>query len=238
MSQQKRQLPLYELVLSSECPHCHLVHIFWSLQKLSPLCSIAQVSHVDKKCTGPLLKLISTGEVFIKGSKEVLSYFIDQSKELICWRAEGASEWMSLMETLYQSIETAGHAVQQSIYDEAFVEVFEILSAVEQHLASSQYLAGDGLTQADWMLFVIMVRFDAVYYPLYKCNAYRLVDYQQLFRYMLELYQMPDVAVTVDFSAIKSYEYLSNPALNPRGLVPKGPVVNWLVDHQRYSEYF
>ena len=179
-------MPLYRLILSPTCPHCHLVQLFWSLQNLASLCAVVEVSHIDEICPGPVLQCMKTREELVHGEKVLLD-LMAQSSELRHWRTEGGQEWESLMKTLYQSIMEAGYAMNPWEYNQAFNQVFEILAAVEKQLASSQYLTGGDLAQADWMLFVIMIRFDAVYYPLYKCNAYRLVDYPFLFRYMLEL---------------------------------------------------
>lgn len=138
---------------------------------------------------------------------------------------------------IHDGVYRVGLAQTQADYDQAFADLFRMLVKVNDHLQGSDYLVGDHLTEADWMLFVTLVRFDAVYNPLFRCNGLRLVDYPELFAYARELYQIPQVANTVDFEMIKEHYYLSYPRLNPSGIVPRGPVVNWLADHGRFIYY-
>ena len=94
-------------------------------------------------------------------------------------------------------------------------------------LARQRYLAGDRITEADWRLFTTLVRFDAVYVGHFKCNLRRLVDYPNLWAYARELYQVPGVAETVDFDHIKRHYYGSHRTVNPTGIVPMGPLIDW-----------
>jgi putative glutathione S-transferase len=43
-----------------------------------------------------------------------------------------------------------------------------------------------------------------------------------------DLYRVPGVAQTVDMDHIKRHYYMSHPHLNPGGIVPKGPVLDFL----------
>jgi putative glutathione S-transferase len=71
------------------------------------------------------------------------------------------------------------------------------------------------------------VRFDAVYHGHFKCNLRRLVDYRHLWPYTRRIYQLPHVAPTVSFEHIKQHYYASHRTINPTGIVPKGPLVDW-----------
>lgn len=140
-------------------------------------------------------------------------------------------------ETVYHSVNNgvykAGFATSQEAYEEAFDALFETLDALEQRLLRQRYLAGARLTEADWRLFTTLVRFDAVYHGHFKCNLKRLVDYPNLWDYTRELYQMPGVAETVDLFHIKQHYYGSHRALNPSGIVPKGPALDFTLPHSR-----
>ena len=96
---------------------------------------------------------------------------------------------------------------------------------------------GRGLTEADWRLFTTLVRFDAVYHGHFKCNLKRIVDYPNLSNYVRELYQVPKVAATVDFDHIKRHYYASHTAINPSGIVPKGPALDFTRPHDRARAY-
>jgi putative glutathione S-transferase len=71
------------------------------------------------------------------------------------------------------------------------------------------------------------VRFDPVYHGHFKCNLRRLVDYRHLWDYARDIYQWPGVAATVDFGHIKRHYYQSHRRLNPAGIVPAGPLLDF-----------
>jgi putative glutathione S-transferase len=127
----------------------------------------------------------------------------------------------------------AGMATTQDSYDAAVTRLFARLDAIEATLASSRYLLGPQVTEADLRLFVTLVRFDAVYHGHFKCNLRRLVDYPNLWAYARDLYAYPGVAETVKLDAIKLHYYRSHPFINPTRIVPKGPIVDWLAPHGR-----
>ncbi|MFC6488867.1 glutathione S-transferase family protein [Nitratireductor sp. GCM10026969] len=127
----------------------------------------------------------------------------------------------------------AGFATTQDAYEEAFGQLFEALDTVEQRLTRQRYLAGDRLTEADWRLFTTLVRFDPVYFGHFKCNLRRIVDYPNLSNYVRELYQVPGVAETVNLRHIKAHYYGSHTTINPTGIVPVGPEVDFTAPHDR-----
>ena len=102
--------------------------------------------------------------------------------------------------------------------------LFATLDDLEARLASSRFLFGDRLTEADWRLFVTLLRFDPVYVGLFKCNIRRIEDYPNLRRYRNELRAWPGVEETVDLFHIKHHYYESLRFINPTGIVPAGPV--------------
>ena len=127
----------------------------------------------------------------------------------------------------------AGFATSQDAYDKAIHDLFEALEALEARLSHQRYLLGDRITEADWRLFTTLVRFDAVYVGHFKCNLKRLVDYPNLWAWTRELYQMPGIAGTVNMAHIKDHYYRSHRTLNPSGIVPAGPVINFEEPHGR-----
>jgi putative glutathione S-transferase len=116
-----------------------------------------------------------------------------------------------------------GFATSQGAYDEAISGLFETLDDLEERLATRRFLTGDTLTEADLRLFPTLVRFDAVYVCLFKCNIRRLQDYTRLQRYLLDLLAWPGVAETVDLTHIKHHYFESLRVINPAGVVPAGP---------------
>jgi putative glutathione S-transferase len=77
------------------------------------------------------------------------------------------------------------------------------------------------------------VRFDVVYYGHFKCNLRRIVDYPNLWGFTRELYQHPGIGETVNFEHIKQHYYRSHPSINPTGIVPVGPILDFLAPHGR-----
>ena len=127
----------------------------------------------------------------------------------------------------------AGFATTQQAYDEAFGALFAALDRVERRLSGQRYLAGKKLTEADWRLFTTLIRFDAVYYGHFKCNLRRITDYPNLSNYLRALYQVPGVAATVSLDHIKRHYYGSHRHINPTGIVPLGPFLNFGEPHDR-----
>jgi putative glutathione S-transferase len=127
----------------------------------------------------------------------------------------------------------AGFATTQEAYAEAFRALFDTLDEIEASLAKRRYLAGGRLTEADWRLFTTLVRFDAVYYGHFKCNWRRIVDYPNVSNYLRELYQIPGVAETVSLDHIKRHYYGSHRNINPTGIVPLGPELDFTAPHDR-----
>ncbi|HLT91886.1 MAG TPA: glutathione S-transferase family protein [Woeseiaceae bacterium] len=128
-----------------------------------------------------------------------------------------------IYETVNNGVYRAGFATSQEAYEEAVVPLFETLDWLEERLAGRRWLTGDSITEADWRLFTTLVRFDAVYYLHFKCNRRRIVDYPNLWRFTRELYNQPGIASTVNFTHIKGHYYGSHRTLNPAGIVPVGP---------------
>ncbi|VAW80512.1 Glutathione S-transferase, omega [hydrothermal vent metagenome] len=127
----------------------------------------------------------------------------------------------------------AGFATTQAAYESAFNRLFNTLDELEVRLSKQRYLVGSQITEADWRLFTTLVRFDAVYYSHFKTNKKRLMDYPNLWSYTRELYQIPGVAETVNMDHIKYHYFASHHSINPTGIVPKGPDINFLSPHDR-----
>jgi glutathionyl-hydroquinone reductase len=132
-----------------------------------------------------------------------------------------------IYDNLNNGVYKAGFATSQEAYDEAVGPVFETLDWLERTLAERRYLCGDTLTEADWRLFTTLLRFDPVYHGHFKCNLRRVVDYPALWNYTRRLYQHPGVRETVDFDHIKRHYYRSHTRINPTGVVPAGPELDY-----------
>ncbi len=142
-------------------------------------------------------------------------------------------------EPIYNNINNgvyrAGFARTQKAYDRAYDRLFNTMDDLEDRLSKQRYLVGDQITEADWRLFTTLVRFDAVYYNHFKTNKKRLMDYPNLWGYTRELYQFPGIAETVNMDHIKYHYFASHRSINPTGIVPKGPEIDFMLPHARKS---
>jgi glutathionyl-hydroquinone reductase len=141
--------------------------------------------------------------------------------------ADLQSEIDALNESIYPRLNNGvyrtGFATTQISYQQAFHDVFSQLDELEERLSDGRtFLLGEQLTEADIRLFVTLIRFDAAYHGLFKCNLRRLRDYPQLNRYLKSILAVSGVRQTVNIDHIKQ-GYYSIKALNPNGIVPAGP---------------
>ena len=126
-----------------------------------------------------------------------------------------------------------GFATTQKAYERAIIPLFKTLDWLESVLDSKRYLTGNTITEADWRLFTTLVRFDAVYVGHFKCNIRRIDDYPCLSNYLRDLYQQPGVSTTVNMEQIKKHYYESHKSVNPSGVVPYGPEIDFNKPHNR-----
>ena len=148
-------------------------------------------------------------------------------------RAEIDAVNARVYEEVNNGVYRAGFAQTQEAYDEAFDRLFAALDRLEERLGRTRYLVGDRITEADWRLWTTLVRFDAVYHTHFRCNGRRIADLPNLWGYARELFQHDGVAETVDFAEIKQHYYTTHDELNPKRIVPKGPLVDWREPHGR-----
>ncbi|MEQ8397885.1 glutathione S-transferase family protein [Thalassobaculum sp.] len=136
-------------------------------------------------------------------------------------------------DTVNNGVYKAGFATTQEAYEEAVGPLFDSLDWLEERLSRQRYLVGDRMTEADIRLFTTLVRFDPVYAGHFKCNLRRIADYPALSAYTRDLYQTPGVAGTVNLDHIKRHYYESHRSVNPTGIVPTGPEVDYEAPHGR-----
>ncbi|MDO5078780.1 MAG: glutathione S-transferase family protein [Streptococcus minor] len=145
------------------------------------------------------------------------------------------AEWLEEIDTVndfvYHRINNgvykAGFSTKQEVYEEEVNKLFEALDQMEERLTGQDYLVGNRLTEADIRLFTTLVRFDSVYFGHFKCNIKALVDYPNLWAYTKRIYKMPGITETVNFDHIKKHYYGSHKTINPTGVVPVGPNLDW-----------
>ncbi len=194
------------------------------------------------RVTVPVLWDKKTGTIVSNESAEIIRMFNSAFDELGANKGDYYPEHLRediaalntrIYDTINNGVYKAGFATTQEAYEEAVIPLFESLDWLEQRLASQRYLTGNQITEADWRLFTTLIRFDPVYVGHFKCNLRRLIDYPNLWAYTCDLYQQPGVAETINMNHIKNHYYGSHTSINPSGVVPLGPVIDFTAPHSR-----
>jgi hypothetical protein len=76
-----------------------------------------------------------------------------------------------------------------------------------------------------------------VYYGHFKCNIRRIIDYPAIWGYTRELYQIPGIAGTVSIDEYKAHYYGSHRNVNPTGIIPIGPALDFTTPHGRAEAF-
>lgn len=200
-------------------------------------------THVDPNYSGrvtvPILYDLKQNKIVNNESSEIMrmlntAFYGVGAKEGDFYPKELQEEIDAVNELVYHNVNNgvykAGFATNEGVYQEEVGRLFKTLDQLEARLENQRYLVGDEITEADWRLFTTLIRFDSVYYSHFKCNIRQIRDYKNLWRYTRELYNWPGIAETVNFKHIKEHYYRSHKNINPTGIVPVGPILDFSVE--------
>ena len=194
------------------------------------------------RVTVPVLWDKKTGRIVNNESRDILRMLSTQfgavaTREFDLYPRALRAEIDRVTDAIYTPINNgvyrAGFADSQDAYDEAVADLFGALDHWEAHLSTQRYLCGSSLTEADICMFTTLVRFDPVYCTHFKCNLRRLREYPNLWNYLLDIYQTPHIAETVNLRHIKNHYYCSHPTVNPKGIIARGFEVDYDAPHDR-----
>ncbi|MBS8228510.1 glutathione S-transferase family protein [Vannielia litorea] len=183
------------------------------------------------RATVPVLWDMKQGVMVNNESADILRMFDTAFEQLapsqlrLCpedQRAEIDALGAEIYESFNNGVYKAGFATTQKAHDEAVEGVFATLEMLEARLEGRSFLMGDALTEADIRAFVTLIRFDAAYHGIFKCNRRQVADYPRLSAYMARIYRLPGISETVEMDHI-TRGYYSIKALNPNGIRPTGP---------------
>jgi glutathionyl-hydroquinone reductase len=240
-----RKLKRLEAMIGLSVVHWHMAADGWTFEHgpgviadpvhharfLHQVYTAAQPDYTGR-VTVPVLWDLASGRIVNNESSEIIRMFNSAFDGIGAapgdfYPAALRGEIDAVNERIYATVNNgvyrAGFARSQNAYEEAARALFATLDWLEEHLTLHRWLCGERITEADWRLFTTLVRFDPVYVGHFKCNIRRIADYTNLTRYLRELYAQPGVAETVNLQHIKNHYYQSHPQLNPSGIVPIGP---------------
>lgn len=135
--------------------------------------------------------------------------------------------------TLNNGVYRCGFATTQDAYEEAYEALFATLDMLEERLGHTRYLCGAQITEADIRLLPTLLRFDSVYHNHFKCNRNKITEMPNLWAYTRDLVQMPEIARTFHLDHVKKHYYGSHLHINPTGIVPAGPRIDFSTPHGR-----
>ena len=197
----------------------------------------------DERITVPVLWDKETKRIVNNCEDDICPMFnnafnnVARNKHVDLFPKEIEAEHNKLANFIYDGVNNrvyqAGFATRQRPYETSCGKLFKALDELEERLSKSRYLFEERIVEADWRLFCTLVRFDAVYHGHFKCNIRRIIDYQNLQAYLMDLYQQPGIAETVNFDHIKRHYYMTHTEINPTHIVPLGPVLDLTRPHGR-----
>jgi putative glutathione S-transferase len=197
----------------------------------------------DERVTVPVLWDRRTKRIVNNCEDDICRMFNDvfnrfaQNKAVDLFPKDLEAEHAKLSDFIHDNVNNgvykSGFATRQRPYEIECRRVFQALDELEQRLSTSRYLLGNRIVEADWRLFCTLVRFDAVYHGHFKCNLRRIIDYPNLQAYLMDLYQQPGIADTVNFDHIKRHYYITHGQINPTRIVPIGPLLDLTKPHRR-----
>ncbi len=180
-----------------------------------------------------VLGLHDPGGSVLEGNEEVLEALDARSTTTLFSHADWETLRWARDEILGPAV-TAGHAATKPEYEAAYARLFEALDTLDSRLGGVRFFhGGHRPTGADLWLLCLLVRFDAAYYGLYKCNRTRLQDFAELPGYVRDVFQSFDIADTLDRDRIKTFHHEAEPILNPKGILPKGGGTDLWQPHDR-----
>jgi putative glutathione S-transferase len=200
-------------------------------------------ANFDERVTVPVLWDKETKKIVNNCEDDICPMFnsalnaVARNKHVDLFPKDIEAEHKKLADFIYDNVNNgvykAGFATRQRPYEVSCRKLFEALDELENRLSKSRYLFGKCIVEADWRLFCTLVRFDVVYYGHFKCNLRRIVDYPNLQGYLMDLYQLPGIAETVNFDHIKRHYYMTHAEINPTRIVPLGPALDLTQAHGR-----
>ena len=199
-------------------------------------------AHYTGSATVPVLWDRKLGTIVCDESAEIIRMLnsefgewsegtVDLYPEPLRKEIDEVNEW--IYSGINNGVYRCGFARSQDAYEEAFANLFASLDRVEERLAQHRYVVGNQITEADVRLFTTLVRFDAVYFSHFKCNRQRISDFANLGEYVRDLYQTPGFGETVRTDIYKLGYYGRSQRLNPSGIIPVGPALDFDKAHNR-----
>lgn len=189
--------------------------------------------------TTPTLYDASSGKIISNDSFGIMRVFAltvpEELGHLYADREAVDREGRQIDAELGQRVYMCGLAKTQDAYETSLRRVFDELNRLDHRLATftaAREKTGDdrharvagngaGLSLADIQLATCLVRFDAVYFDLFKCFKRRISSYSTLAPYLRSVVmEIGPTAMALDMPQIVHHYYSTFTSANPNGVVP------------------
>ena len=145
-------------------------------------------------------------------------------KEIINWHT-------LIQENINNGVYKCGFARNQTAYEKASKDLFSTLNIVEEHLQShGPWLCGKNLTIADIRLFPTLIRWEAIYFPLFKCSKQPISSFPNIVKWRKNIFNMYNIKKTCDVDAWRKDYFGALFPLNPSCVIPKGENISRIVN--------
>ena len=136
-------------------------------------------------------------------------------------------ELASLGAGLTGAVYKCGFSRDQAEYERHAGLIDRFIPALAARLQTGGFLLGPRITEPDLALFASLVRYDAIYLPLFRCTRQRIEDHPALTAYMRRMLDVPGVADTFDLGLAMTHYFGSHVHINPTRIVPLPPRMGW-----------
>ena len=152
---------------------------------------------------------------------ENLPIILESEEEVSPWE-----DWLD--QKLASPIRRVAEATTQEAYEQAFDETFAALDLLNRELGKRPFLGKDQPGKADVRLYSLLARFDSIYFFAFRLNLHKIRDYENLTRYVRNLYALPIFREQTDFEKMRRDFYGSqSDVANPYHLVMCGPDMSY-----------
>ncbi len=141
--------------------------------------------------------------------------------------------WQNLIqENINNGVYKCGFARNQKAYEKASKDLFSALNIIEEHLHSNgPWLCGKNLTIADIRLFPTLIRWEAIYFPLFKCSNKPIRSFPNIVKWRKKIFNMYNIQKTCDVDAWRKDYFGALFPINPSSIIPKGEDIKTIVNN-------
>ena len=140
--------------------------------------------------------------------------------------------WQNLIqENINNGVYKCGFARNQMAYEKASKDLFSSLNTIEESLNSSgPFLCGKELTIADIRLFPTLIRWEAVYEPLFKCSEKPIQAFPNIIKWRKMIFNLYNIKKTCNADSWRKDYFGALFPLNPSSIIPKGQSISQIVN--------